>query len=53
MAEERKKSRDAADIIREKTKEEMGLYIREKEKVRYPGYSGLELIFYSVCGMIK
>ena len=33
MAEEREKSRDAAGGIREKTKEEMGKYIKEKEKV--------------------
>ena len=33
MAEEREKSRDAAGDIREKTKEEMGKYIKEKEKV--------------------
>ena len=33
MAEEREKSREAAGVIKEKTKEEMGQYIKEKEKV--------------------
>ena len=33
MTEERQKSRDAVGVIKEKTKEEMGQYIKEKEKV--------------------
>ena len=33
MTEERQKSRDAVGIIKEKTKEDMGQYIKEKEKV--------------------
>jgi hypothetical protein len=33
MAEERQKTRDAVGVIKEKTKEDMGEYIKEKEKV--------------------
>ena len=53
MAEERAKSRDAAGIIKEKMKEEMGQYIKEKEKVCYRGNGiiGMRINIYAVWFM--
>ena len=33
MAEERQKSRDTVNVVKEKTREEMEQYIKDKEKV--------------------
>ena len=52
MAEERAKSRDAAGIIKEKMKEEMGQYIKEKEKVCYRGNGIMDENWY-LCGVIN